>query len=114
MNNPQQGWNSNGHSTLSEFMRTSPPTFTETTEPLDADDWMRTIEDHLALVNWSEDHQKVRYASHYLGGTARACWDGFKVMQGDHVITWTDFKEGSVWLTFLLGLWLSRRRNSQR
>ena len=94
VNNQQQGRNGNGRSTLSEFMRNSPPTFTETAEPLDADDWIRTIEDLLALVNCNEDHEKVLYASHCLGGTARAWWDGFKVMQGDRVITWDNFKEG--------------------
>ncbi|KAE8772976.1 Retrotransposon protein, putative, Ty3-gypsy sub-class [Hordeum vulgare] len=69
VNNEQQERNGNGRSTLSEF-------------------------DLLALVNCNEDHEKVLYASHYLGGTARSWWDGFKIMQGDHVITWADFKEG--------------------
>ncbi|KAE8808976.1 hypothetical protein D1007_14398 [Hordeum vulgare] len=89
-----EGSNDNGRSTLSEFLRTSPPTFTETTEPLDADDWIDTIEDLLALVNYNEDRQKVLYASHCLGGTSRAWWDRFKVMQGEHVIMWDEFKEG--------------------
>lgn len=50
VSNPPQNGNGNGRSTLSEFMQTTPPIFTETTEPLDADDWIRTIEDLLALV----------------------------------------------------------------
>lgn len=83
VNNPQQGWNGNGRSTLSEFMRSSPPTFTETAKPLDANDWIRTIEDLLALVNCNEDCEKVLYASHCLEDTTKAWWDGFKVMQGE-------------------------------
>ncbi|KAE8821118.1 hypothetical protein D1007_00740 [Hordeum vulgare] len=75
-------------------MRNSPPTFTQTVDPLDANDWICTIEDLLALVNCNENREKVLYASHRLGGTTRAWWDGFKVMQGDHVITWADFKQG--------------------
>ena len=38
VNNPQQGWNGNGRSKNSEFMMSSPLTFTETAEPFDADD----------------------------------------------------------------------------
>ncbi|KAE8777709.1 hypothetical protein D1007_49478 [Hordeum vulgare] len=75
-------------------MRNSAPTFTEIVKPLDVDDSIRTIEDLLALVKCNEDREKELYASHYLGGTARAWWDGFKVMQGDRVITWADFKQG--------------------
>ncbi|KAE8792862.1 putative SDCCAG3 family protein-like [Hordeum vulgare] len=63
-------------------------------EHVDNDDWINTIEDLLALVNYNEDRERVLYASHYLGGTATAWWDGFKVMQGDCVITWADLKQG--------------------
>ena len=75
-------------------MRTTPPIFTETTEPLDADDWIRTIEDILALVKCTDDHEKVLYASHYLGGTTRAWWDGFQITRAGQVITWAVFKDG--------------------
>ena len=93
-NNPPQNGNGNGRSTLSEFMRTTPPIFTETTEPLDADDWIRTIEDLLALVKCTDDREKVLYASHCLGGTTRAWWDGFQIMRAGQVITWAVFKDG--------------------
>ncbi|KAE8770767.1 hypothetical protein D1007_57429 [Hordeum vulgare] len=59
VSNPPQGGNCNGCSTLSEFMMTIPPIFTETTEPVDADDWIRTIEDLLALVKCTNDREKV-------------------------------------------------------
>ncbi|KAE8784314.1 hypothetical protein D1007_42134 [Hordeum vulgare] len=94
VNNQHQGRNGNAHSTLSEFMRNSPPTFNENAEPLDANEWIRTIEGLFALVNCNEHSEMVLYASHCLGGTARSWWDGFKVMQGDRVITWDDFKQG--------------------
>ncbi|KAE8766387.1 hypothetical protein D1007_62394 [Hordeum vulgare] len=93
-NNPPQNGNDNSHTTLSEFMRTTPPIFTETTEPLDADDWIHTIEDLLALVKCTDDHEKVLYASHYIGGTTRAWWDGFQIMRAGQVMTWAMFKEG--------------------
>nr|XP_040249549.1 uncharacterized protein K02A2.6-like [Aegilops tauschii subsp. strangulata] len=55
-------------------------------------DWVRTIEDLLELVGCTEDREKVAYAAHCLGGTARAWWDGFKVMHAGKNITWNDFK----------------------
>ncbi|KAI4972000.1 hypothetical protein ZWY2020_002925 [Hordeum vulgare] len=94
VNNPTQNGNGNGRSTLSEFMRTMPPIFTETTEPLDVDDWICTIEDLLALVKCTDDCEKVLNASHCLGGTTRAWWDGFQIMREGQAISWTIFEEG--------------------
>ena len=48
--NRQPTGNGNGRSMLVEFKKHAPPTFIETAEPLDADDWVRTIEDLLELV----------------------------------------------------------------
>ena len=91
-NNRQEAGNGNGRSTLVEFKKHAPPTFIETAEPLDADDWVRTIEDLLELVSCTEDREKVAYAAHCLGGTAKAWWDGFKAMRVEQNITWNDFK----------------------
>ncbi|XP_073357968.1 uncharacterized protein [Aegilops tauschii subsp. strangulata] len=76
--NRQPAGNGNGRSTLAEFKKHAPPTFVETAEPLDADNWVCTIEDLLELVGCTKDHERVAYAAHCLGGTARAWWDGFK------------------------------------
>ncbi|XP_020151936.1 uncharacterized protein [Aegilops tauschii subsp. strangulata] len=92
-NNRQPAGNGNGCSTLAEFKKHAPPTFIETVEPLDVDDWVRTIEDLLELVGCTKDRERVAYAAHCLGGTARAWWDGFKVMHAGQNITWNDFKE---------------------
>ncbi|KAI5012192.1 hypothetical protein ZWY2020_024326 [Hordeum vulgare] len=94
VNHPPQNGNGNSRATLSEFMRTMPPIFTETTEPLDAYDWIHTIEDVLALVKCTDDNEKVLYATHCLGGTARAWWDVFQIMRAGQVITWAVFKDG--------------------
>ena len=91
-NNRQQAGNGNGRSTLAEFKKHAPPTFIEPAEPLDADDWVRSIEEILELVGCTEDREKVAYAAHCLGGTARAWWDGFKVMHAEQDITWVNFK----------------------
>ena len=90
--NRQLAGNGNGRSMLAEFKKHAPPTFIETAEPLDADDWVCTIEDLLELVGCTEDRERVAYAAHCLGGTSRAWWDGFKVMHAGQNITWNDFK----------------------
>ena len=38
------------HSKLSDFQRTMPPSFSQVLDPLDADDWLRTIERKLEIA----------------------------------------------------------------
>ena len=71
-NNRQPAGNGNGRSTLVEFKKHAPPTFIETAEPLDADDWIRTIEDLLELVGCTGDRERVACAAHCLGEIGRA------------------------------------------
>jgi hypothetical protein len=52
-----------------EFMRTEPPTFSSTTYPLEADDWIKTIEQKLNMVQCN-DREKALYASGQLKGAA--------------------------------------------
>ena len=43
--------NQNGHhSKLSDFQRTKPPSFSQVIDPLEADDWLRTIEKKLEIA----------------------------------------------------------------
>ena len=47
-----QNGNQNGHySKLSDFQRTNPPSFSQVVDPLDADDWLRTIERKLEIAS---------------------------------------------------------------
>lgn len=83
----------NQRSTLSDFQKTNPPTFSKGQYPLEADDWLRTIENNLevAVVGINE---RVLYATHYLAGPARAWWEATKaIQQADHIITWNEFKD---------------------
>jgi hypothetical protein len=57
---------------LIEFLRTKPPTFGGSVNPLDADDWLRAILRELEPFN-CEDRDKVLLATHQLTGTALAC-----------------------------------------
>ena len=59
---------------LKNFQNTNPPMFTKSEEPLDANDWLQTIENNLEVVG-VEANEKVLFASHYLSGEARAWWN---------------------------------------
>jgi hypothetical protein len=54
-----------------EFLATEPPTFTEASEPLEADHWLRTIESKLELLSYAEN-QKILFAAQQLLGDDRA------------------------------------------
>jgi hypothetical protein len=86
--------NGNGEprSKLRSFQNTNPPIFTKSEEPLDADDWLRTMENNLADAEVGEN-EKVLYTTHYLAGAARAWWDSTRAMQAPgYVMPWEEFK----------------------
>ena len=98
-NQNHNGGNGNGdeggnqRSTLSDFQKTTPPTYSKGLHPLEADDWIRTIENDLEVASVGEN-EKVLYATHYLAGPARAWWETTKTLQqAGHVITWEEFKD---------------------
>jgi hypothetical protein len=79
-------------SKLRDFQNSNPPTFTKSTEPLDTDDWLHTIENKLEYAGVGED-EKVFYATHFLTGAAGAWWENVRAMQPEgQVMTWDAFK----------------------
>ena len=80
------------HSKLNDFQRTQPPKFAYPQDPLEADDWLRTIEKKLEVARVSET-DKVPFATHYLEGSASIWWDNLReVHSGGEPISWTEFK----------------------
>ena len=79
-----QNGNQNGHhSKLSDFQRTKPPSFSHATDPLDADDWLRTIERKLEIARTDDGE-----------GSLAIWWDNAKaIWPADEEITWAKFKE---------------------
>ena len=71
----QAGAASHG-SRLGEFMRTKPPVFESANEPLEAEDWLRTMEKKLTRARCREE-DKVVYATHQLAGPATDWWDNY-------------------------------------
>ena len=89
-----QNGNQNGpHSKLSVFQRTKPPSFRQVIDPLEADDWLRTIDKKLEIAR-IEEGDKVPFATHYLERAVAIWWDNAKAMwAADEEFTWTKFKD---------------------
>ena len=49
-------------------MRTRPPTFAGSVDPLEAADWLKSVEKKLILAQYN-DQEKALYAAHQLNGT---------------------------------------------
>ena len=65
-----------------EFMSHKPPTFSHSPDPLQADDWIKTVEKMLNIVQCT-DRDKVLYASGRLEGTAADWWDAYTEAHAD-------------------------------
>jgi hypothetical protein len=75
---------------MGDFLRLKPPTFAGSSNPLDADDWMRTIKRKLEAIGCPEN-QRVQLAAHQVSGMALAWWDTFNVTIRD--ATWRSSKQ---------------------
>ncbi|KAK1679348.1 hypothetical protein QYE76_040196 [Lolium multiflorum] len=90
-NNQGHGNHDHPGSKLKNFQNTNPPVFSKTEEPLDADDWLQTMENNLEVAGVEED-DKVLFATHYLAGPARAWWTSARALNAGQLMTWADFK----------------------
>nr|CAE02842.3 OSJNBa0014F04.8 [Oryza sativa Japonica Group] len=76
---------------LAEFLRVRPPTFSSTTNPVEAGDWLHAIEKKLDLLQCT-DQEMVSFASHQLHGPASEWWDHFRLNRNiAEPITWLEF-----------------------
>ena len=76
---------------LTAFLRTKPPTFAGSSNPLDADDWLRVIQRKLEPFE-CQDRDKVLLAAHQLTGTALVWWENYCAAAEDaSTITWNEF-----------------------
>jgi hypothetical protein len=80
-------------SSYSDFLATHPPVFAEPTDPLEADNWLRTIESKFGLLRCTE-YQKTLYAAQQLRGSAGAWWANYTAaLQNNHQVPWAEFCE---------------------
>lgn len=76
------------HGGLADFQRTNPPTFSSSEDPMQAEDWLHTIEKMLTIAQCT-GAEKVFFASYLLDGAGSAWWDNFYAMRPDgDVKTW--------------------------
>src|SRR3954471_2695416 len=82
-----------GSATIHDFIRLHPPTFHHPIEPLDADDWLRSITQKLRSANVAES-DKVIYAAYHLEGPASLWWQNYEAMLPvGQIPTWREFTE---------------------
>jgi hypothetical protein len=79
-------------SSYSNFLATHPPVFTDATDPLEVDSWLRTIESKFGLLHCTE-YQKTLYAAQQLRGAAGAWWASYiATLPEDHHVPWGEFR----------------------
>jgi hypothetical protein len=74
-----------------EFMIHCPPVFTHAADPLEVDDWLKTVGKMLTTAR-CDDRGKVLFAARRLQGTTGAWWDAyFAAHATPDAITWQEF-----------------------
>jgi hypothetical protein len=77
---------------LGDFQRTKPLTFSHVVEPMYADDWLKSIEKKLQVVQCN-NHEKVLLASYQLSGPAANWWDAYvEPHEEPESINWPEFR----------------------
>jgi hypothetical protein len=77
---------------LGEFQRIKPPIFSHWVKPMDADDWLKTIEKKLQVVQCN-NRKKVLFVSYQLEGPATDWWDAYVEAHEDpESINWQEFR----------------------
>ncbi|KAF0928064.1 hypothetical protein E2562_037584 [Oryza meyeriana var. granulata] len=79
-------------SKMFEFLRTKPPIFKGLDTPLDAEDWMRTMECKLEITQCT-DREKVRFTVQQLEGAALDWYENLKGGLDDpEALTFEEFR----------------------
>jgi len=75
------------------FLQIDPPIFCGAKVSLDADHWIRTMEQKFGLIV-CEDHEKATFAAHQLQDAAGAWWQGYLAQhEAGHRVSWDEFKQ---------------------
>ena len=72
-----QGREANQYSNIKDFQDTKPPLYKEAVEPLEADEWLNTLEQKFHLLRVTEE-LKAEYAAHQLEGKAGVWWSHYR------------------------------------
>jgi hypothetical protein len=75
-----------------DFSETRPPLFVKAEDPLEADEWVRVIEQKFGLIRCTET-QKPLFVAQQLRVPARTWWGNYVAIQPTgHQVTWDEFK----------------------
>jgi hypothetical protein len=87
-----------------EFMRGHPPVFAHSAGPMDAEDWLRTVERELHTAQ-CDDREKVLYGPRLLRGAAQSWWESYLATHANpNTITCEEFNENFRQYHVLAGL----------
>jgi hypothetical protein len=76
-----------------EFMRGHLLVFAHTADPMDDEDWLRTVERELHTTQCN-DCEKVLYGPCLLRGAAQSWWESYLTTHADpKAITWQEFRD---------------------
>src|SRR4051812_28046777 len=92
-NNNNNNNNPPGLDMLTRFLRLRPAKFSGTTDPMAANDWLRSVNKDLVTVGCT-DAEKVRFAARLLEGPAATWWDNFQITTPIDEVTWDIFEDG--------------------
>jgi hypothetical protein len=76
-----------------EFMRGHPLVIAHSANPMDAEDWLRTMERELHTAQCN-DREKVLYGPRQLRGAAQSWWESYLATRANpEAITWEEFRD---------------------
>jgi hypothetical protein len=78
---------------LARFLKLRPNKFSSATDPIVADDWLRSVSKDLVTCEFI-DAKKIRFAAHLLEGPAAMWWDTYQVTNPIEGLDWDSFREG--------------------
>jgi hypothetical protein len=77
---------------LEDFQHTKPPNFSHAVELIDVDDWLKSVEKKLQVVQCN-NREKELLASHQLSGPAADWWDAYvEAHEEPESINWPEFR----------------------
>ena len=76
--------------TLQDFIRLNPTIYRSSTQPLDADDWLRDITYKMESAEVAPAHY-VTFASFFLKGPAASWWENYTATHPIDTVTWDQF-----------------------
>jgi hypothetical protein len=73
---------------LVRFLRLHPAKFSHAAKPLEAMDWLHSINNDLVTTGCT-NAEKVRFAAHLLEGPAATWWETYQITHPIEGVTWT-------------------------